>query len=86
MQYQDFFKKAYEAFGDLRFTPYAYQCQMAEEPWPDLLKDSTGLGKTAAVVLAWLWKRGWRLAHRLQMSGNFAQLRLAHLTSSWRPA
>lgn len=84
MQYQDFFKKAYGGSGDPRFTPYAYQCRMAEKPWPDLLEVPTGLGKTAAVVLA--WKRGWRLAHRLQMSGNFAQLCLARLTSSWRPA
>lgn len=60
MQYQDFFKKAYGGSGDPRFTPYAYQCRMAEKPWPDLLEVPTGLGKTAAVVLAWLWKRGWR--------------------------
>lgn len=60
MQYQDFFEKAYGRRADTRFAPYAYQCQMAEKPWPELLDVPTGLGKTAAVVLAWLWKRGWR--------------------------
>lgn len=38
-------------------TPYPYQRRLAEEPWPDLLNIPTGLGKTAAVTLAWLWKR-----------------------------
>ena len=64
MQYQDFFKNAYGASGDPRITPYAYQCRMAEEPWPDLLEVPTGMGKTAAVVLAWLWQRGWRQGER----------------------
>lgn len=43
-------------------TPFGYQRRLALEPWPDLLNVPTGLGKTAAVVLAWLWKRGWRAA------------------------
>ena len=40
--------------------PYAYQGRLAIDPWPDLLDVPTGMGKTAAVTLAWLWKRGWR--------------------------
>src|SRR5699024_11217197 len=40
--------------------PYAFQVRLAEQPWPDLLDVPTGMGKTAAVTLAWLWKRGWR--------------------------
>lgn len=38
-------------------TPYPYQTRMAADPWPELLDVPTGLGKTAAVVLAWLWRR-----------------------------
>lgn len=37
--------------------PYPYQRKLAEEPWPDLLDIPTGLGKTAAVTIAWLYKR-----------------------------
>jgi CRISPR-associated endonuclease/helicase Cas3 len=36
--------------------PYHYQCMLAENPWPDALKVPTGLGKTAAVALAWMYK------------------------------
>jgi len=38
-------------------TPYAYQCLLAENEWPDALIAPTGLGKTAAVIVAWLWRR-----------------------------
>lgn len=37
--------------------PYPYQARMGQEVWPDLLQVPTGLGKTAAVVVAWLWRR-----------------------------
>jgi len=41
-------------------APYPYQERLASEPWPDLLDVATGLGKTSAVTLAWVWKRGLR--------------------------
>ena len=44
--------------------PYPYQARLAGEPWPDLLDVPTGMGKTAAVTLAWLYKRGWRAGGR----------------------
>ncbi len=37
--------------------PYAYQRKLAEEEWPDALIVPTGLGKTAGVALAWMYKR-----------------------------
>lgn len=37
--------------------PMPYQQRLAEGPWPDALIVPTGLGKTAAVVVAWLYKR-----------------------------
>jgi len=40
--------------------PYPYQERLAVDPWPDLLDVPTGLGKTAAVTLAWVYRRGWR--------------------------
>ena len=45
-------------------SPYAYQQRLATDPWPDLLDVPTGMGKTAAITLAWLWKRGWRKGGR----------------------
>ncbi|MFZ5557559.1 MAG: type I-G CRISPR-associated helicase/endonuclease Cas3g [Pseudomonadota bacterium] len=61
MSYADFFKRATrtEAQPD-GLKPFPYQCRLAEKPWPELLDVPTGMGKTAAVALAWLWKRGWR--------------------------
>ncbi len=38
--------------------PYPYQTALAEAPdLPSRLEIPTGLGKTAAVILAWLWRR-----------------------------
>ena len=54
MNYSDFFAKA---AGHKR--PFDYQRRLGKEPWPDLLDVPTGMGKTTAVVLAWLWKRSW---------------------------
>ena len=55
MSYSDFF---HQVTG--KPEPFAYQARLAMDPWPDLLDVQTGMGKTAAVTLAWLWKRGWR--------------------------
>jgi CRISPR-associated endonuclease/helicase Cas3 len=52
MDYSDFFKKATKLEA-----PYPYQRRLASQPWPEFLEVPTGLGKTAAVVLAWLYKR-----------------------------
>ena len=51
------------AFGSDLTKPFEYQRRLACEDWPDLLNIPTGLGKTAAVVLAWLcWRPGGRRA------------------------
>jgi CRISPR-associated endonuclease/helicase Cas3 len=40
------------------FSPYGYQVRLATAVGlPELLNVPTGLGKTAAVVLAWVWRR-----------------------------
>ena len=53
-QFEDIFHQATEAD-----TPYDYQRSLAVEgnTKPRLLSIPTGLGKTAAAVLAWLWRR-----------------------------
>ena len=61
MSYAEFFKRATRTEEQPDgLKPFPYQRRLAEEPWPELLDVPTGMGKTAAVVLAWLWKRGWR--------------------------
>ena len=55
MTYDAFFKQATQLPKDQ--GPFPYQARLAEEPWPDLLDVPTGMGKTAAVTLAWLYKR-----------------------------
>jgi CRISPR-associated endonuclease/helicase Cas3 len=57
MNFDKFFKQACGKQSDENFGPYDYQKKLAEEPWPDLLEVPTGMGKTAAVILAWLYKR-----------------------------
>ncbi|MBV1788009.1 CRISPR-associated helicase Cas3' [Marinobacterium sp. D7] len=55
MNFTDFFKKAY---GHASMEPLPYQARLAtSEDWPDVLNVPTGLGKTAAVTLAWLYRK-----------------------------
>src|SRR5579884_2610069 len=51
MNFSDFFSLATQK------RPYEYQRLLAEAGWPDVLIAPTGLGKTAAVIVAWLWQR-----------------------------
>lgn len=51
VKYADFFQTVTSR------SPFDYQRRLGTEPWPDILDIPTGLGKTAAVVVAWLWKR-----------------------------
>lgn len=37
--------------------PYPYQLTLSTGAWPELITIPTGLGKTAAVILSWLWRR-----------------------------
>ncbi|MDZ7781135.1 MAG: CRISPR-associated helicase Cas3' [Gemmatimonadota bacterium] len=37
--------------------PFPHQARMGQEAWPDVVDVPTGLGKTAGVAVAWLWKR-----------------------------
>ena len=69
MTFDDFFRCAFGRQTGDDFKPFEYQRRLAEEKfdghsWPDLLDVPTGMGKTAAVVLAWLWKRDWRKGGR----------------------
>ncbi|MDE0152342.1 MAG: CRISPR-associated helicase Cas3' [Gammaproteobacteria bacterium] len=57
-KYLDFFRSA---FAQNERTPYPYQERLASDPaWPEFLDIPTGMGKTAGVTMAWLYKRGWR--------------------------
>jgi len=50
--FESFFKRATE------HEPFPYQIRLAtSEALPQLIDIPTGAGKTAAVVLAWLWRR-----------------------------
>ena len=58
MDYASFFKAA----TGLDQGPYDYQCRLAgrdsgTDCTSQLINIPTGLGKTVAVVLAWLWNR-----------------------------
>ncbi|MBI4454794.1 MAG: hypothetical protein HY644_02730 [Acidobacteria bacterium] len=62
MTFDDFFSKA---TGNN--TPYEYQRRLATaEPFPDLLDIPTGLGKTVAAVLAWLFLRRFHSDQRVR--------------------
>lgn len=51
MTFDDFFKQA------TGLPPFPFQRVLSCGPLPDLLTVPTGAGKTAAVLLAWLWRR-----------------------------
>ncbi len=54
LDFRHFFRAATGGNAD----PYPYQRRLAEEEnLPELLDVPTGLGKTAAAVLGWLWRR-----------------------------
>ena len=61
MEFKAYFLAATATPSRAGSKPFEYQERLALAPWPDLMEVPTGLGKTAAVVLAWAWKRGWRL-------------------------
>lgn len=64
-QFGIFFQKAMGWRSDSPGRPFPYQEKLALEAWRLTLDVPTGLGKTAAVILAWLWKRGWRDGERV---------------------
>lgn len=72
MHFDEFFKQA----TGIQEGPYDYQKKLAESPWPDLLDVPTGMGKTAAVTLAWLWKRSWLNGKREHSSDSNTPRRL----------
>jgi hypothetical protein len=37
--------------------PYQYQCEIADDGFPELLAVPTGAGKTMAAVLPWVYRR-----------------------------
>lgn len=52
IRYRDFFRQATDR------EPFPYQVRLAEsDTWPARIEIPTGLGKTLAVVVAWLWRR-----------------------------
>jgi CRISPR-associated endonuclease/helicase Cas3 len=86
MNYDDLFRRAFGKAGDPTFEPFDYQRKLADggfgpnkdQAWPDLLEVPTGMGKTAAVVLAWLWKRGWRNGGRTAARDSSTPRRLVY--------
>lgn len=95
MTYDDFFQSAMAGeAGSVLLSPYPYQVELATcDAWPELLQIPTGVGKTAAVVLGWLYRRRFaadetrratprRLVYCLPMRTLVEQTRDACL--SWR--
>ena len=50
----DFERFFFEATGH---SPYPWQATVARDGLPELIDVETGAGKTAGVVLGWLWRR-----------------------------
>ena len=57
MNIDDFYRLATATPDCIGVAPYPYQRRLAVAAWPGLLNIPTGMGKTAAVTLAWIWKR-----------------------------
>ncbi|HET7930917.1 MAG TPA: DEAD/DEAH box helicase [Rhodanobacteraceae bacterium] len=76
MDFDGFFQSAFGETDDPTFGPFDYQRRLAAQNWPDLLDVPTGMGKTAAVTLAWLWKRGWRSGARTEPADESTPRRL----------
>lgn len=59
MNFTEMFKKAtLDEREPEGLSPHPYQTRLAEgEDFPSFLEAPTGMGKTAAVILAWLWRR-----------------------------
>ena len=51
-EYSTFFRQATQLS-----EPFPYQQTLAQTAWPDFLEIPTGLGKTAAIIISWLYKR-----------------------------
>lgn len=49
--FEEFFKKI---TGE---TPFPFQQRLGKDLWPELLEIPTGLGKTAGIMIAWLYKQ-----------------------------
>jgi CRISPR-associated endonuclease/helicase Cas3 len=74
MEFRAFFKAAtWEEKSQEGHDPYPFQIRLAlGEELPELIDIPTGLGKTDAVVLAWLWRR--RFAGPEQLWGGMCKL------------
>ncbi len=59
IDFEELFQKA---LGNEAY-PYPYQKALSQKNWPDILKIPTGMGKTAAIILAWLFKRLQKDSH-----------------------
>lgn len=53
ISFPEVFKSAFKS----NISPYPYQLAIASNPWPQLIHIPTGMGKTAAVIISWLFKR-----------------------------
>jgi len=51
------FDKFFKLALGSNIDPYPYQVSLARADWPDVLGIPTGLGKTASVIINWLYKR-----------------------------
>ena len=57
MHSQDDFKRFFKKAMGKDVDPYPYQLSLASAAWPEVLNIPTGIGKTAGIILSWLFKR-----------------------------